>query len=100
MADAQAISSPSRAKRARRSGGAEAAVRRLLAEAGVTLNGPEPCDNGSNNVAPATAYGPGVCTTACAAAPRCGDGVLQTQFGEQCDGSKNCTSMCTIYITH
>src|SRR5580704_8067930 len=44
MADAQAISSPSRTKRARRSGGAEGAVRRLLAEAGVTLNGPEPCD--------------------------------------------------------
>ncbi len=32
-------------------------------------NGPEICDNGANNVSPATAYGTGVCTTACTFAP-------------------------------
>jgi fibro-slime domain-containing protein len=58
------------------------------------VNGPEPCDNGSNNVASATAYGPGLCTTACAVAPRCGDGILQTQFGEACDGTPGCGPNC------
>ncbi|HXQ47242.1 MAG TPA: cyclopropane fatty acyl phospholipid synthase [Caulobacteraceae bacterium] len=51
MADAQAIPSPSRARRAHRDGGAEAVVRRLLAGAGVTLNGPEPYDPQVNNPA-------------------------------------------------
>ena len=61
-------------------------------------NGPESCDNGPNNVSPATAYGPGVCTTACAFAPRCGDGYVQPQFGEQCDGSSNCNQNCKLTV--
>lgn len=61
-------------------------------------NGNEQCDQGSKNSA--TAYGPNLCTTQCTIAPYCGDGRVQTQYGEQCDGSSNCTSMCTIYITH
>lgn len=61
-------------------------------------NGSEQCDQGSKNSA--SAYGPNLCTTQCTIAPYCGDGRVQTQYGEQCDGSNNCTSMCTIYITH
>jgi fibro-slime domain-containing protein len=59
-------------------------------------NGPEACDNGVNNVPVSSAYGPGVCTTACTFAPYCGDGRVQSQFGEQCDGSVNCTGQCKI----
>ncbi len=44
MADAQAISSPSRPSRRRRGGSAEAVVRRLLDDAGITLNGSEAHD--------------------------------------------------------
>ena len=52
-------------------------------------NGPEGCDNGMSNQSPSTAYGAGVCTTTCVVAPRCGDGIPQSQFGEQCDNGKN-----------
>ena len=51
-------------------------------------NGPEQCDNGPANSP--TAYGPGQCTAACTTAPYCGDGVVEPQFGEQCDGGANC----------
>jgi cysteine-rich repeat protein len=45
----------------------------------------EECDNGANNVDPASMpYGPGICTTACRLAPYCGDGILQSP-PEQCD---------------
>jgi hypothetical protein len=48
----------------------------------------------------ATAYGPNLCTNLCTIAPYCGDGRIQTQFGEQCDGSPNCTAMCKYYMAH
>ena len=51
--------------------------------------GSEQCDTGTKNVSPATAYGPGVCTTDCRLAPSCGDAVVQAQFGEQCDDGTN-----------
>jgi fibro-slime domain-containing protein len=57
-------------------------------------NGPEACDNGPNNVPPATAYGVNVCTTSCTKAPYCGDGIVEAQFGEVCDGTANCNSSC------
>jgi fibro-slime domain-containing protein len=57
----------------------------------------EQCDKGSANVAPATAYGVGVCTTACKDAPFCGDGHIQSQFGEQCEGNVDCIS-CQIQV--
>ena len=56
----------------------------------------------ARTTAPATAYGAGVCTTACAPAPYCGDGVPQAAFGEQCDDGKNngsygtCNPNCTL----
>ena len=58
------------------------------------INGPETCDNGANNMPAATAYGVNVCTVACLPAPYCGDGKVQTQFGEQCDGTPDCNSLC------
>jgi fibro-slime domain-containing protein len=63
-------------------------------------NGPESCDNGSMNVPIATAYGSGVCTTACTFAPYCGDGRVESQFGEQCDGTPECGAQCQIAIPH
>jgi len=45
-------------------------------------------------VAPATAYGPGICTDDCSVAPFCGDGIVEPQFGEQCDGPPNCSATC------
>jgi fibro-slime domain-containing protein len=51
--------------------------------------GTEQCDNGANNVPAASAYGPGICTTDCRLAPSCGDGVVEAQFGEQCDDGTN-----------
>jgi hypothetical protein len=59
-------------------------------------NGPEVCDNGASNVPLAAAYGPGVCTSSCTFAPYCGDGRVQTQFGEQCDGSLSCDAACHL----
>jgi fibro-slime domain-containing protein len=51
--------------------------------------GHEQCDTGTNNVAPAGAYGKGVCTTNCTLAPYCGDGDVDAQAGEQCDDGTN-----------
>ncbi len=62
---------------------------------GVT-SGPEACDQGAANVPAASAYGGNVCTTSCARAPRCGDGRVDTSFGEACDGGPSCTSSCSI----
>jgi fibro-slime domain-containing protein len=47
----------------------------------------EECDNGGANSD--TAYGG--CTKQCKFGPRCGDGIVQTQFGEACDDGKNTT---------
>ena len=57
-----------------------------------TSNGPEQCDRGaSNEVNP---YGAGKCTTMCTNAPRCGDGRIQSGFGEVCDGTPLCDAAC------
>lgn len=53
-------------------------------------NGNEQCDLGPMNVAIASAYGSNVCTKACKAAPFCGDGKVQSTFGEECEGNNNC----------
>ena len=55
-------------------------------------NGPESCDQGTANLS--TPYGPNKCSTSCAIAPYCGDGRIQSEFGEQCDGSQLCDSNC------
>jgi len=65
-----------------------------------TKNGPEQCDNGVTNVAPATAYGVGVCSSLCRYAPFCGDGRVQSQFGEECDGSDDCDPSCHRIVIH
>jgi fibro-slime domain-containing protein len=57
-----------------------------------TKNGDEECDLGRSN-GPVYGTGPG-CTTACKNAHYCGDGIVDAAFGEQCDGSANCTSLC------
>ena len=44
----------------------------------------EKCE-GANNAA--NPYGTGKCTTACIIGPYCGDGRIQTAFGEKCDGT-------------
>jgi hypothetical protein len=51
-------------------------------------NGPEECDLGPGNEA--NPYGPNKCTTACLNGPFCGDGRIQTAFGEECDSTNNC----------
>lgn len=57
--------------------------------------GTEQCDNGTNNVpASSNPYGRGVCTDMCMLAPYCGDGIVQPQFGEKCDGGPTCDSTC------
>jgi fibro-slime domain-containing protein len=60
------------------------------------VGGSEICDQGASNVPASSAYGAGVCTTACAAAPRCGDHRVDTAFGEECDGSPGCTTSCVL----
>ena len=52
-------------------------------------NGNEQCDNGAANST--TAYGVGQCTKACQIAPYCGDGIVESSFGEQCDGTSGCS---------
>jgi fibro-slime domain-containing protein len=57
--------------------------------------GTEQCDNGAKNVpAASNPYGRGVCTDTCLLAPYCGDGIVQAQFGEKCDGDPACDSTC------
>jgi hypothetical protein len=46
----------------------------------------------------ATAYGASVCTTACTWAPYCGDGRVQAQFGEVCDGGSSCDLTCHAIV--
>jgi fibro-slime domain-containing protein len=58
-------------------------------------NGTEQCDNGSMNSA--TAYGMNACTAACQQAPYCGDGIVESAFGEQCEGTNGC-NMCHYII--
>jgi fibro-slime domain-containing protein len=57
--------------------------------------GTEQCDNGAANVpAASNPYGRGVCTDACKLTPYCGDGIVQAQFGEKCDGTQDCGRDC------
>ena len=49
------------------------------------VNGTEQCDNGPNNSD--TAYGG--CTTQCTIGPYCGDGKVDSTFGEECDDGVN-----------
>jgi fibro-slime domain-containing protein len=49
------------------------------------VNGSEECDDGPNNSD--TAYGG--CTTQCTIGPYCGDGKVDSAFGEQCDDGVN-----------
>jgi fibro-slime domain-containing protein len=62
---------------------------------GVTSSG-EACDEGPANVPVAESYGGAGCTVACALAPRCGDGRVDLEFGESCDGGPNCTGSCNV----
>ncbi|HEX8111282.1 MAG TPA: DUF4215 domain-containing protein [Kofleriaceae bacterium] len=55
-----------------------------------TKNGPEQCDNGTANNVGLDQYGPNLCTVACTVAPYCGDGIVETAFGEKCDGGPGC----------
>jgi cysteine-rich repeat protein len=51
------------------------------------VNGPELCDDGVND----ERYGS--CTADCLGrAPYCGDGTLQPEWGEECDGGDNCNN--------
>jgi fibro-slime domain-containing protein len=59
-------------------------------------NGPEQCDRGAMNEA--NPYGPDKCTTMCTTAPRCGDGRIQSAFGEVCDSTPLCDNNCSRVI--
>ncbi len=51
---------------------------------------PEQCDNGTNT------GGYGQCAPGCILGPRCGDGVIQENYGEECDdGNDNDTDTCS-----
>ncbi|MGE5784524.1 MAG: hypothetical protein ACM3ZE_08030 [Myxococcales bacterium] len=59
----------------------------------------EECDAASENVAPQDAYNSEACTTLCRKAARCGDRVVDPDFGEQCDGSAACDQHCHTVLT-
>jgi fibro-slime domain-containing protein len=55
-----------------------------------TVNGPEECDNGTNNDDYGATSG---CAPGCKLPARCGDSIVQADFGEACDsGSANLTT--------
>jgi cysteine-rich repeat protein len=58
------------------------------------VNGTEACDDGVND----GTYG--TCNPDCTPAPRCGDRVVQTAYGEECEptmsNDPNCTSACRL----
>ena len=55
-------------------------------------NGLEQCDQGTANLP--SPYGENKCSTFCTNAPYCGDGRIQSEFGEQCEGGALCDSKC------
>jgi len=58
------------------------------------INGTEACDNGAKNGA---TYGtPNGCTNACTKVHYCGDNIIDSQYGEECDGGTSCKSDCTL----
>jgi cysteine-rich repeat protein len=59
------------------------------------VTGSEGCDLGAEN---GSRYGTqGGCTLACTPSHYCGDGILDSDHGEQCDlGDRNGTSICTV----
>jgi hypothetical protein len=61
-----------------------------------TVSAGEACDDGSRNLAVADAYGSDACTIACSLAPRCGDGRVDLEFGESCDGGAACSGACNV----
>src|SRR5690606_28762053 len=50
----------------------------------------EECDLGKDNER--NPYGRDACTTTCRRAPYCGDGRIQPEFDEECDGGAGCDS--------
>ncbi|MDX2055083.1 MAG: hypothetical protein SFV15_21965 [Polyangiaceae bacterium] len=58
----------------------------------LSVSGPEQCDLGPANQS--NPYGANLCTKGCLNAPKCGDGRIQADQGEQCDGAPGCTSAC------
>ncbi|WP_224365993.1 DUF4215 domain-containing protein [Hyalangium versicolor] len=61
------------------------------------VQAPEQCDNGTAN----NTGGYGQCSPTCTLGPRCGDGVIQSQAGEECDdGNTNngdaCSNACQV----
>jgi large repetitive protein len=58
-----------------------------------TIDPGELCDEGTNE------GGYGNCSPNCAFGPRCGDGVIQAEYGEECDGpSSTCDASCRLRI--
>ena len=54
------------------------------------VEGPETCDDGSSNGFYSSTIEGRFCNTSCDGwAPYCGDGILQTQYGETCDDGNN-----------
>src|SRR5690606_37464674 len=57
------------------------------------VNGNEQCDDRIND------GGYRECGAGCVWAERCGDGVIQEEWGEQCDGGEMCTDTCLLIGT-
>lgn len=56
----------------------------------------EACDDGAGNLPVDDAYGTDACTALCSLAPRCGDGRVDFEFGESCDGGPACSGACNV----
>jgi fibro-slime domain-containing protein len=58
--------------------------------------GPEACDDGKNDGTYGTCGDPSLTLPNCGAAPKCGDGIVQAVYGEQCEPAldPNCTPAC------
>lgn len=66
------------------------------------VNGSEECDLGRQNGA--AVYGADGCTSACLRPHRCGDGIIDGGFGEECDdgdnnGVRDCDVLCHLPVT-
>jgi len=70
-------------------------------------NGTEQCDcgNSASDMNPACTvlnnqnnYGPVSAPTPARRPPYCGDGIVESSFGEQCDGGNQCNAMCKMSI--
>src|SRR6185369_67315 len=67
---------------------------------GKTQSPQEKCDDGANDGSYGTCGDPTMPLPNCGLAPRCGDGIVQDSYGEQCEPTSSSDPTCTVACRH